>query len=265
MEPWYQKMCHWLDCRLPSAIKLSMGSLDVVAGLGAVLFGGLVYFLVRDSKDETVKSPGHHAHGVATAAFGEARMGDEELREARKEAEAGKMFYGPMFQLHRDDGRVNGRLLELAGIPLSKQDEMDNLLDQFSERLSKELDARREPIPEESDPANRKLAFRVPADPEAARAAKAEFEEEIRRRFGAAAARIFTPYATQDHYAGWGEYDLTIRFSMGEGYGGEKRVVHYVAVDPASGRKMASGGMSDPDGYRRKFGTAFSDVNFDAP
>jgi hypothetical protein len=242
-----------------------MGRLDVIGGLGAVLFGGLVYFLVRDSKDETVESPGLHASVVAATALREARMGEEELREARKEAEAGKMFYGPMFQLHRDDGRVNGRLLELAGIPLSKQDEMDDLLDKFSERLSKELDARREPIPEESDPANRKLAFRVPADPEAARAAKTDFEEEVRRKFGAAAARIFTPYATKDRYAGWGEYDLTIRFSMGEGYGGEKRVVNYAATDPASGKRMASGGTSDPDGYRRMFGTAFSDVKFETP
>lgn len=242
-----------------------MGSSDIIGGLGAVLFGGLVYFLVRDSKGGSIELASRNAPAMIPVAAEGPRMDGEDLRTARKEAEAGKIFNGPMFQLHRDDGRVNPRLLDLAGIPLSRQDEVDDLLDKFSERLSAEMDARSEPIPEGTDPENRKLAFRVPADPESARAAKADFEEEVRQQFGEAAARIFTPYATRDRFAGWGEYDLTIRFSVGEGYGGEKRVANYEAVDPASGRKTMSGGMSDSDAYRRMFGTAFSDVKFETP
>jgi hypothetical protein len=237
----------------------------VAGGLGAILFGGLVYFLVRDSQGNRSETASNHEPAVAAVVAAVPPMDAEELRVARKKAEAGEVFNGPMFQLQRDDGRVNPRLLELAGIPLARQDEMDDLLDKFSERLSAEMDSRREPIAEESDPENRKLAFRVRADPEAARAAKADFEEEVRQMFGDAAARIFTPYATRDRYAGWGEYDLTIRFSVSEGYGGEKRVTDYAAVDPASGRTVGSGGMSDPDAYRRKFGTAFSDVTFGMP
>lgn len=239
---------------------------DAILGLGAILFGGAVYFALRDSSP--VAEPALAASQTAsmeTSAAAELSADDDQFREARKEAEAGKVFHGPMFRLQRDDGRVNSWLLELAGIPLTRQDEMDDLLDKFGERLSAEMDSRREPIPEESDSAERRIAFRVPADPEAARAAKADFEEEVREKFGDAAARIFTPYATRSCYSGWGEYDLTIRFSMSEGYGGEKRVANFEVVDPATGQKTASGGMSDPDVYRRMFGTAFSDVKFETP
>ena len=242
-----------------------MGGRAVAGGLGAILFGGLVYSLVRDSKGAWIERASRQMPAVTPVAAAEPPMSDEELRVAKKKAEAGEVFNGPMFQLQRDDGRVNPRLLELAGIPLTRQDEVDDLLDKFGERLSAEMDSRRESIDGESDPENRKLAFRVRADPEAARAAKADFEEEVRQMFGDAAARIFTPYATRDRYAGWGEHDLTIRFSVGEGYGGEKRVTNYEAFDPASGRKVSSGGMSDPDAYRRRFGTAFSDVTFGMP
>lgn len=241
-----------------------MGKSDVIVGFGAVLFGGVVYFLVLDSKGQATTAGAATSNVTAV----EAPLTAEERatqREAREEAKKGKVFNGPMFQLYRDDGRVNARLLDLAGIPLSKKDEVDDLLQAFNERLSAELDARRVPIPEETDAANRKLAFRVPADPEAARAAKAEFEEEMRSRFGEAAARIFTPYVTREGFAGWGEYDLEIRFSVEEGWGGEKRVVNYKGTDPASGKMVMDGGTSDPDWYRKSFGTAFSDVKLEKP
>lgn len=183
----------------------------------------------------------------------------DRLRKAREQAEAEEILRDLMFEPYRANGRLNPHLLELAGIPFSRMEEMETLMDEFREQLSSGMEARREANPEESGEGV--IAFRVPADPDAAEVLRRDFEAQVRSKFGNAAARIFVPQVLgQMNFAGWGRYDLRVRFSMQRMYGGAERVAEYEVTDPDTGKQVASGATSKELHIRNLFGSAFSDV-----
>ena len=233
---------------------------DFLLAGGALLFGLIVYRWTLSTSLEAgpVPANGTSPYGPEVAAGPEPDR--DSLRTAREKAGAGEILGGPMFQPYRGDGRLNPYLLELAGIPASRLEEMEALLDGIREHLSAELDARRKLLPQEPGQEG-VVAFTVPADPEAARTIREDFEAQVRSKFGKAAARIYVPQvADREDFAGWGKFDLEIRFYMQEGYGGMSRVAEYKATDPATGKRMLQGGTSEDDSFRVMFGSAFSDV-----
>lgn len=203
---------------------------------------------------------GTAAHAGGSGASSQAAGTPNAKAEMRKAETQPTYHAGPQYRLFRDDGRINGELLALAGIDPSRADEVQELTGRWWAKLSEEMDAKRELIEAESNREERIFSYVVKGDPELAEARKKQLAEELEKQFGAGAARVLSLYiGLPEHFAGFGHGTLKIRIQPAKAWDGELTLTlaKYSVVDPISGKQLLKGGTTDADRYAMKFGNAF--------
>ncbi|MBB5353716.1 hypothetical protein HNR46_003977 [Haloferula luteola] len=170
-----------------------------------------------------------------------------------------EVFHGPAFRLYFDTGKMNPKLLDLAGIPMDKREEVQRSIERVWEDESRKFESRAVQIAEGDGQLNLGT-YKIPGSSAVAEEFKAELSKQISSIAGHGAARVLLPYLEKEvHFAGLGRYDLEMTLHIQDILGERKAAFDFVVSDPRDSRKLFKGATTDPISYWSKFGSMFTD------
>lgn len=189
------------------------------------MIAGLSYHLAR-------QDPANRSHGKLSGfrslLAGSAPLDDKtslanatKLRDRRSRGESTeqiakeiKRALGHQFEVFTPDGRINATLLEMAGIPSDRRDEVQRAFDDITKAASASLRARMVPDDAKSAPEKRIHAYRIPADPAEADRLLGNLKQVLVSACGETATAILIEvYAPDYRFAGFGRYDVALKRS----------------------------------------------------
>lgn len=210
--------------------------------------------VAQDDEHEGFRNErGSVRHGADTGA----PTGSGHFKTERTGSKA-EIMRGPAFQLYHDTGMLNPRILDLAGVPVGKRAGLQEGIERRWSEFSRDFESRAELI-EAGDGEGNLGTYRIAGSAAIADAFRKTLEDEISSFAGRGGAEILIKYLDQEgHFAGLGRYNVEMKLYKTDSMGESVRAVQYEVTEPRSGRRLAEGGTSDPLGYWRRFGNAFS-------
>jgi hypothetical protein len=212
----------------------------------------------KDKNGQTGGISGGISGRNATSAGGGAVLAVDARSRERQAKNKTEPFYGPGYQLYRDDGMLNAEILSLAGIDPDQRDRLQGIISNLWQELGADFERRATVVTSPADTESGKRSYFIPADKDVSAQYREKLQSELQSQFGKGAAEILMPYLdSAKQFSGLGSFDTTITISQAESRGEPIIVADYLVKDPKTGRVLSNGGTSDPLTYWSRYGGAF--------
>ncbi len=184
-------------------------------------------------------------------------------RKTREAEEMGLSYHEPQARhaLLSSDHRVTKAALKEAGVPESKEPEIQKLLDDVSKEMERSIAVRAKLNETKSDPARGIAVYEIPADRDRGDKILESLGQEFTRLTGPSSAKLLMSALRPTQQFGWyGKLDVEVKFQpQPDTIQADKLEAVFTCRDPETGTVIL-GGSSDMDHFRESFGDSFKTI-----